>query len=90
MEERSAGRIGNLGVELAGEAEADVILRQQHLPDLRVRFRLVLADPDHLGRREAGQHRVRRQLDDPLPAHFLRDPLTLWARPLVAPEQRGA
>ena len=90
VEEGGAGSIGDLSVELAGQPEADVILGQQHLPDLSVGLRLILPDPDDFGRREAGQHRVRCQLDDPLPTDALRDPRALRAGALVAPEERRA
>src|SRR3712207_8087631 len=36
VEEGSARGVGDLAVELTGQAEADIVLRQQHLPDLAV------------------------------------------------------
>ena len=44
-----AGRIRHVGGIVAGHAVADVVLRQQHLGDLRKHFRLVLFYPHELG-----------------------------------------
>ena len=44
----------------AGEAEPHVVLRQQHVPRLRVDLRLVVAHPEDLRRGEAGQRVVAR------------------------------
>ena len=52
--------------ELAGQAEADVVLGQQELARLGEDLRLVVAHPEDLGRAEAGERRVAGQLDRPV------------------------
>ena len=90
VEEERAGRVGGVDRALAGEAEADVVLREQDVPDLRVRLRLVRAQPEQLRRREAGERAVAGQRDQPLEADPLLDLLALRRGALVVPEDRGA
>jgi hypothetical protein len=53
-------------------------------------LRLVVAHPQQLGKREAGQHGIRREGQDVVPPHGLVDPIHLALAALIAPDQRGA
>ena len=88
VEEQRAGRVGDVDRVLAGEAETHVVLRQQHVPDARVRLGLVTAQPEELRRREAGERAVPGQLDQPLEPDARLDLGALGCRPLVVPEDR--
>jgi hypothetical protein len=90
IEQRSARRIRDLRRRLAREPIADEVLRQQHLLDAGVVFRLVAAQPDNLARLKARQHGVECRLQDGLLADALGNPGALVRRALVAPQQRGA
>jgi hypothetical protein len=88
VEQQHAAGVAHLGRVLAGHAEADVILRKQHVLRLRVNLRLLLPHPEDLGRGEAGQRRVGDELDQRLAPPGLRfDLSTLGGRPLVVPQQ---
>ena len=73
---------------LARKAQADIVLRQEHVRDPRVRGRLVAAQPQQLRRREAGERTVPGQLDQPCKPDPLFDLGALRFRPLVVPEDR--
>ena len=90
VEQRGAGGVGNFGGVLAGEAEAHVILRQQHAAHACEVGRLVIAHPEQLGQREAGQHGIRGPLEDVLSAQRAVDRIHLGLAALVAPDERGA
>ena len=81
-------RVRGVDRQLAGQAEADVVLRQQDVADPRVRLRLVRAQPEQLRRREAGERAVARQLDQPLEPDAPLDLGALGRRALVVPEDR--
>src|ERR1700693_2446371 len=59
IEQGGAGGVRNIACEFSGELEAHVILRQQHLLiTLKIPW-LVVAHPEELGQREAGEHWIR-------------------------------
>ncbi len=89
VEQQRARSIGGVDRALAGQAEADVVLRQQHVTDLRVGLRLVGAQPEQLRRGESGERAVPGQLDQPLEPDPSLDLRALGGRPLVVPEDRG-
>ena len=66
VEQQRAGAIGLVHRVLAGQPEPHVVLGQQHVGDARPDVRLVVADPDQLGRGEPGQRVVAGDLDQPL------------------------
>src|SRR5947199_326568 len=72
----------------ARKTQADVVLRQQHVCDPRVRGRLVAAQPEQLRRREACERTVSGQLDQPCESYPLLDLDALRFRPLVVPQDR--
>ena len=86
-EQRSRG-IGDVDRLLSSQAEAHVVLRQQHVTDLRVHLGLVPPQPEKLRRREAGQRTIPRQLDQPLEPDDCFDLGALSSRALVVPEDR--
>jgi hypothetical protein len=90
VEEEGARGIGDVDGELPGEAEPDIVLRQQHVPDAGVQLRLVPAQPQKLRRREAGQRAISGQLEEPREADPLLDLRTLGCGSLVVPQDRGA
>ena len=63
VEEQRARGVGDVGGEVAGEAEADVVLRQEHRADAGPELGFVAPHPEQLGQREAGERGVARQLD---------------------------
>ena len=90
VEQQRAGRIGLVDRMLAGQLEANVVLGQQHMGDPRPHLRLVLADPEQLRRREAGQRVVAGDLDQPLRPDRLADRVAFRGRALVVPQDGGA
>ena len=90
VEEDRAGAVGAIGRVLAGQAQPHVVLRQQDVPRARPCVGLVLAHPEDLGRREAGERVVAGDRDEPLAPDDLADAVALGGRPLVVPEDRGA
>src|SRR5207237_1081119 len=66
-EERPRG-VGDVDRVPPAQAEPHVVLRQEDVPDPRVRLRLVAAEPEELRRREPRQRAVPGQLDQPLEA----------------------
>jgi hypothetical protein len=75
---------------LAGETQAHVVLREEHLRDPRVDLGLVLAHPEQLRRGEAPQGAVAGERNEPLEADALFDLRALLAGALVVPEDRRA
>ena len=72
---------------LAGEPEIEVIVRQQHRGQALVVLRLVLLQPENLGRGEAGQDGVAERANGLLePAELLGDLVALGGGGGVAPE----
>ena len=88
-EERPRG-VRRVDRALAGQAQPDVVLRQQDVRGLRPDLGLVAAHPEELRRREAGQRPVSGQLDQPLEPDPLLDLGALRRGPLVVPEDRRA
>ena len=86
VKEGSARGVGNVCGGLAGEAQANEVLGQQHAPDLGVGVGLVLAHPQQLGRGEAFQRRVGGARDDFGQPDLAFDGLALRPGALVAPE----
>ena len=88
IEQQRPGGVGDVDRPLAAEPQPDVVLGQQHVADARIDVRLVRAQPQQLGGREAGQGAVARQGDQPLETHALLDLGALRRRALVVPEDR--
>ena len=80
--------ISRINRVVAGQEQPDVILGQQDVGDPGPGLGLVLADPDELGRREAGQGIVAGDLDQPLRPDGLPDQVAFRAGSLVVPEDR--
>ena len=89
VEEQRPGRVGGVDRALARQAQAHVVLRQQHVPDALVHVRLVVPQPEELRRREPRERAVARQLDQPREADALLDLRALGGGALVVPEDRG-
>ena len=90
VEQRGAGGVGNFGGEFAGQPEAHVVLGQEHLAHALEVPRLVIAHPQQLGQREAGEHGVGDEFQDVLAADLGVDGVHLRLAALIAPDQRGA
>jgi len=88
VQEECPRTVGNIGRVLAGQAQPDVVLGQQHVGDPPPRFRFVIPNPDQLRRGQPGQRVVARDLDQPAGADGVPDPVALGARPLVVPQDR--
>ena len=86
VEEQRPRRVCDVGRALAGEREPDVVLRQEDVRDSLVRLGLVAAKPKELGRREAGESAVARELEQAAEADPLLDLAALGAGALVVPE----
>ena len=89
VEEQRARGVGDVGGAVAGQAEADVVLREEHRADARPELGFVAPHPQQLGQGEAGEGRVERQLDEAGGADRGGDRVALGAGALIAPEQRG-
>ena len=77
VEQQRARGVGDVDRPLAGELEPHVVLGQHHVRDPGVVVRLVLAQPQQLGRGEAGQRAVAGELDEPVEADLApRSPRT--------------
>ena len=90
VEQDRAGAVGLVERVLAGQAEPDVVLRQQDVGDPRPDVRLVVADPDELRRGEPGQRVVAGDRDQPLRPDRRADRVALGGGPLVVPQDRRA
>ena len=89
VEQDRAGAIGLVHRRLAGEAQADVVLGEQHELRLRVDGGLVVADPEDLGGSEAGERDVAHGTNELGPADARVDLVALGPRALVVPQDRG-
>jgi len=90
QQERARG-VADFGGKLAGQAVADVVLRQENLRGALINARLVSADPEDLRRREAREGRVRDHAEETAPtAGRPGDLVALGAGPLIVPEDRAA
>ena len=88
VEQERAGAIRLVEGVSAGQPEPDVVLRQQDVRDPRPDVRFVVADPDELGRREAGQGVIAGDLDEPFRTHRPADLVARVGGPLVVPQDR--
>ena len=88
IEEQHAGPVGLVHRVLAGQPETHVVLRQQDVRGAGVDLRLVFAHPEDLRRREAGQHLVAGEGEQPVEAKPLGDLVALLTRALIVPEDR--
>ena len=64
VEQQRARGVGHVDRPLAGQPQPHVVLGQHHVRDARVDVGLVRAQPQQLGRGEAGQRAVAGQLDE--------------------------
>ena len=64
VEQQGAGGLLHVDGELAGEAEADVVLGAEDVGDAGEDFRLVVAHPEELGEGEVGQGGIAGELDE--------------------------
>ena len=80
------GNAGDIERLLAGELEAHVVLGQQQVPRACPGPGLVLAHPQHLGRRVARECIVAGDGDEALAPHGLAHPVHLSLCPTVVPE----
>ena len=70
---------------LPGKAESNVVLRQQDVCNQPPQIGLVLANPEELWRREAGERVVPSDGDQPLLPHYLPDQVALGGGALIVP-----
>ena len=89
VEEHGPRTVGLVHGVLTGQPKPDVVLRQQDVRDPLPHVGLVIANPDELGRGEAGQGIVAGDRDEPLWPDRLPDQVALGGGPLVVPEDRG-
>ncbi len=89
VEEERPGGVGGVDQALSREAEANVVLRQQHVADPGVRLGLVPAEPEQFRGGEAGERAVAGQFDQPFEPDPRLDLCALGRRSLVVPEDRG-
>ena len=90
VEQERPGCVRDVDRVLAGEPQPDVVLRQEDAADAGVGVRLVLPQPEELGRSESRERPVPGQLDEPREPDPLLDLGALGSRPLVVPEDRRA
>ncbi len=90
IEERGSGSVGDFGGELAGQPEADIVLREQQLADAFEVVRFVVAHPEQFGKSEAGEDRVGDRFEDLFASHGPVDEIDLGLAALVAPDEGGA
>ena len=76
---------------MSSQPEVEVVVGEQNGGEAEVVPGLVVLEPEYLPRREAGEYRVTRQLDDPTyAAEALDEPPALLSGARVIPELRGA
>ena len=85
-----AGGIGNLRGIFARQLIPNIVLRQKDMRAFCVQLRLMLFHPEDFCRRKAGYRRVRRNLNDFFRTQHTVHILDLFARSLVAPDNRAA
>ena len=88
IEEQHAGPVRLVHGILAGQPETHVVLRQQDVCGAGVDLRLVLAHPEDLRRREAGQHLVAGEGKQPIETEPLGDLVALLTGALIVPQDR--
>ena len=90
VEEKGSRGVGHVDRPFAGKSQPHVVLGQEDVGYPPIDVRLVVAHPEQLRRREAGQSAVTGQRDQALEPDALFDLGTLLRRPLVVPEDRGS
>ena len=90
IEQQRTGGLLHVDGELAGEAVAHVILGAHDVPDPGEDLRLMRFDPQQLGQGEVGQSGIAGELDQPLIADFLVQPVAFRLGAGVAPNERWA
>ena len=90
VEKKRAGCVGHVDGAIAGEAEADVILRQHDVGDALPIFRFSLAHPEKLGEREICERRIAGEADQTFAAEHFFELARLRFAALVAPDDGGA
>ena len=88
VEHQRAGSVGHIDGALAGQPEANVILRQHHRADALPVFRLEFADPQKFRQRKIRKRGIAGELDQPVGADELSKIATLLFGAHVAPDQR--
>ncbi len=90
IEEDRPRPVGHIDGKPTGEPEPQVVLGEQHVANSLPARRLVIAYPEQLGSREAGEGVVAGDLDETLRPDPASDLLALGLGPLVVPEDGGA
>ena len=91
IEEARARGVGGVDGQLAADLQADVVLGADEARHLREQFRLLFLEPDEFAAGVAGQHLVvgvGEQAGEA--AGLFGDPIALFLRAAVAPEDGGA
>src|SRR5581483_1949525 len=88
VEERRAGCVRDIGGELAGEAETNVVLGQKDFAQALIAGWFMVANPEQLGESEAGEDRVGGAFEDARAARLLIHPIDLGLAALIAPDER--
>jgi hypothetical protein len=88
VQPQRAGGVGDVADALAGQAQAQVILGRQHAGNPAEQLRLMLAQPQQLGR---GQPRHRQAAGDAGESRMRAlQPLRLCQRARIVPQDRRA
>src|SRR5581483_1133158 len=90
IEEQSTGGIGNVNATFASQAEANVVLRQEHGAHMLPDFGLVLAHPQQLGKGESGQCWIGGELNQSPSADSLGNFPALFSGALITPDDGRA
>ena len=88
VEEQRPGRIGDVGRELAGEPQANVVLRQEHVRDPRVESGSCRRSQSSFGAVKPGSARLPVSSISRCEPDALLDLVALGAGALVVPEDR--
>ena len=89
VQKQGARSVGHVRGALAGQPETHVVFGKQHVADAIPVVRFVFANPENFSKREIGQCRVARKLNQALEAECACEIATLFFRANVAPNQRG-
>ncbi len=89
IEERRAAGIRNIGREIAAELEAQIVFGKQHGAHGAELLRFVVAHPQQLWQREAGENGIRGIAQHGAEAELRIDEIDLRLAALVAPDERG-
>ncbi|MDR6548915.1 hypothetical protein J2736_000098 [Paenibacillus qinlingensis] len=88
IKQQRAARVGHVHAERSRQAQPDIILRQQQMPNAGVVLRLMLPEPKELRRGEAGQRLIACEAAELGFADGRLDVGALLRGALIAPEQR--